>query len=70
MSKSESTTCLLSSCSGSISVVNQIRLSWDLCNVFCVLFLETRLGPVQFCRNTLVGITTLGDCQGSGPCVT
>ena len=36
-------------------------------NVFCVLFLETRLVHMQFRRNTLVGVTTIGDCQGSGP---
>ena len=36
-------------------------------NVFCVLFLETHLAHMQFCRNTLVGVTTIGDCQGSGP---
>ena len=67
MSKSDSTVCLLSLWSGSVSVVSWIRLSRDLYNVFCVLFLETRLVHVQFCRNTLVGVTTIGDCQGSGP---
>ena len=39
----------------------------SFCNVFCVLFLETCLVHVQFRRNTLVGVTTIGDCQGSGP---
>ena len=67
MSKSDSTACLLSLWSGSVLVVSWIRLSRDLYNVFCVLFLETCLAHVQFCRNTLVGVTTIGDCQSSGP---
>ena len=60
MSKSDSTVCLLSSWSGSVSVVSWIRLSRDLYNVFCVLFLETCLVHVQFRRNTLVGVDEPG----------